>query len=48
MVISGFCDLDLDFQTDNLGILSHYFNNVILWSLFLKDEAIYNQSKEIG
>ena len=30
MVISGFCDLDLDPQTDNLGILSRYFNNVIL------------------
>ena len=48
MVIFGFCDLDLDLQTDNLGILSRYFNNVILWSIFLKEEAIYNRIKEIG
>ena len=48
MVISGFCDLDLDPQTNNLGILSRYFNNVILESIFLKEEAIYNRIKEIG
>ena len=48
MVISGFCDLDLDLQTDNLSILSRYFNNVILESISLKDEAIYNRIKEIG
>ena len=48
MVISGFCDPDLDLQTDNLGILSRYFNNIILWSIFLKKEAIYNRIKEIG
>ena len=48
MVISGFCDLDLDHQTDNLGILSRYFNNVRLESIFLKEEAIYNRIKEIG
>ena len=39
MVISGFCDLDLDLQTDNYDILSRYFNNVILWSIFLKEEV---------
>ena len=48
MVISGFCELDLDPQTDNLGILSRYLNNVILESIFLKKEAIYNRIKEIG
>ena len=48
MVISGFCDLDLDLQTDNYGILSRYFNNVILCSIFLKEEAKYNWIKEIG
>ena len=46
MVISGFCDLDL--QTDNKGILSCYFNNVILYSIFLKEEAKYNWIKKIG
>ena len=39
-VISGFCDLDL--QTDNYGILSRYFNNVILCSILLKEEAKYS------
>ena len=39
MVSSGFCDLDL--QTDNYCILSRYFNNVILCSIFLKEEAKY-------
>ena len=43
MVISGFCDLDLDLQTDNYGgILSRYFKNVILCSIFLKGEAKYH------
>ena len=46
MVISGFCDLDP--QTDNLGILSRSFDNVILESILLKEEAIYNRIKEIG
>ena len=39
MVISGFCDLDIDLQTDNQGTLSCYFNNVILCSIFLKEKA---------
>ena len=48
MVTSCFCDLDLDLQTDNLGILSRHFNNVILCSIFLKIKAIYNRIEEIG
>ena len=42
MVISGFCDLDLDLQTDNYDILSRYSNSVILCNIFLKEEANYN------
>ena len=36
MVISGFCDLDLDIQLDNSSKLSCYINNVILCGIFLK------------
>ena len=39
MVISIFCDLDLDLQTENSGIFSRSFNNVKLHSIFLKDET---------
>ena len=38
MIISGFSDLDLDLKTDNYGIISRYFNNVILCSIFLKEK----------
>ena len=40
LVISGFCDLDL--QTDNKGILSRYLNNLKLCSIFLKEETKHN------
>ena len=42
MIISGFSDLDLDLKTDNYGIFLRYFNNVILCSILLKEEAKYN------
>ena len=47
MEISSFFDLDLDLQTDNYGILSRYFNNVLLGGIFLKEEAKDNRIKEI-
>ena len=40
MVISDFCDLDLDLQIDNYGILSRYFNNVILCSIFFQKKKL--------
>ena len=45
MVISGFNDLEL--QTDNYDIVSRYFNNLILCSMFLKEEAKHNWIKEL-
>ena len=47
MVISGFCDLDLDLQTDNLGILSRYFNILMLCSIFLRKKLNITELKTL-